>query len=85
MQHPQQSASAYIFLNSAERLAVRLEKEPSDVARALAGEARELAARFAAWQTQRPADDVRVATIQQLLDLNQRAMDYLSGRSGDGA
>jgi hypothetical protein len=73
-----QSGSAHVFLDSAERLAQRLEKEPSEVARTLAAEARDLAARFAAWRTQRPADDVRVATIQQLLDLNHRAMDYLS-------
>jgi hypothetical protein len=73
------SASTHLFQESAEHLAARLEQEPSDAARVLAREARDLAHRFTAWQTQRPADDVRVATIQQLFDLNRRAMDYLSG------
>ena len=73
------SASTHLFLDSAEQLALRLEQEPSGVAHALAREARELAARFALWQNERPADDVRVATIQQLFELNRRAMDYLSG------
>lgn len=73
------SASTHLFQDSAEQLAKRLEQEPSDIARTLAREARELATRFAQWQKARPADDVRVATIQQLFELNRRAMDYLSG------
>jgi hypothetical protein len=75
----QPSASTHLFQDSAEQLALRLEQEPSDLARAMAQEARALAARFATWHEARPADDVRVATIQQLFDLNRRAMDYLAG------
>jgi hypothetical protein len=75
----QPSASTHLFQDSAEQLALRLEQEPAGVAHALALEARTLAERFATWQDARPADDVRVATIQQLFDLNRRAMDYLSG------
>lgn len=82
MSNHQPSASTHLFLDSAEQLALRLEQEPEGVARTLAKEARELAARFAAWGTERPADDVRVATIQRLFDLNRRAMDYLSGEGG---
>lgn len=73
------SASTHLFQDSAEQLAVRLEQEPGEAARALAAEARDLAAQFAVWQRERPADDVRVATIQRLFDLNRRAMDYLAG------
>ncbi len=73
------SASTHLFQDSAEQLAVRMEQEPGEVARSLAAEARELAAQFSHWQTERPADDVRVATIQRLFDLNRRAMDYLAG------
>ncbi|MFT3769577.1 MAG: hypothetical protein QM820_29425 [Minicystis sp.] len=73
------SATTHLFLDSTEQLALRLEQEPSEVAHALAREARALYARFASWQNERPADDVRVATIQALFDLNRRAMDYLSG------
>ena len=79
MANHQPSASTHLFQDSAEQLALRLEQEPSDLARALAREARELATRFAAWHQERPVDDVRVATIQQLFDLNRRAMDYLAG------
>ncbi len=79
MSNQQPSASTNLFLDSAQQLAARLEQEPSDVAHAMAREARTLAARFESWQFERPADDVRVSTIQQLFDLNRRAMDYLSG------
>jgi hypothetical protein len=75
----QASASTRLFQDSAEQLAVRLEQETTEVARALAAEARGLVAQFTDWQTERPADDVRVATIQRLFDLNRRAMDYLAG------
>jgi hypothetical protein len=73
-----QSSSTRLFQDSAEQLAVRLEKEGSDAACALAREARELAVRFAEWQEKRPADEVRVATIQRLFELNRRANDYIA-------
>jgi hypothetical protein len=72
------SASTHLFLDSAEQLAVRLEHDGSETATALAAEARALVARFAAWQSERPADDERLATIQMLFDLNRRVMDYLA-------
>lgn len=79
MSNHQASASTHLFHDSAEQLAMRLEQEPSELALALAREARELAARFATWQTERPADDVRLASIEQLFELNSRALDYLAG------
>jgi hypothetical protein len=79
---PYQSASTSLFRDSAEQLAVRLEQENTEAALALAREARELAARFEGWHQERPSDEVRVALIQQLFDLNRRAMDYLSGELG---
>jgi len=72
-----QSSSTRLFQDSAEQLAVRLEQEGSDAARALASEARELKVRFTEWADKRPSDDVRVATIQRLFELNRRAMDYV--------
>jgi arginine utilization protein RocB len=72
------STATAIFQESAEQLASRLEQEASDAAREMAIEARALAARFAEWQKERPPDKVRVATIQQLFELNRRAMDYIS-------
>ncbi len=72
------SASTRLFEDSAEQLALRLEQDGSESARGLAREARELAAAFRGWARQRPADDVRVATIERLFDLNRRAMDYLA-------
>jgi hypothetical protein len=73
-----QSASTRLFQDSAADLALRLESEGSDAARALAREARKLAERFIAWQDERPSDEERVATIQQLFDLNRRAAVYLA-------
>ena len=73
-----QSDSTHLFLDGALQLAERLEREAPDGAHQLAREARELAARFVAWQTKRPTDDERVATIQRLFEINRRAMDYLA-------
>jgi hypothetical protein len=73
-----QSASTRLFQESAADLATRLDGEGSEAARALAREAHELYARFAAWQRERPSDEERVATIQQLFDLNRRAAVYLA-------
>ena len=72
------SASTSLFHESAEHLAVRLDQESSPEARELAAEARALAALFIAWQTSRPADSDRIAGIQQLFDVNRRAMDLLA-------
>ena len=72
------SASTSLFLENAEKLAARLEQEKSGPALLLAREARELAAQFFSWQSKKPEGTVRVASIQQLFDLNRRAMDLLS-------
>ena len=73
-----QSASTRLFQESAEELAIRLESEGSEASRTLAIEARELAVSFAVWHEERPTDEVRVATIQRLFELNRRALDYLA-------
>lgn len=67
-----------MFHESAEHLALRLEQETSPEALALAAEARALAAIFITWQASRPADADRIAGIQQLFDVNRRAMDLLA-------
>jgi hypothetical protein len=77
------SASTSLFLENAEKLASRLEQEKSGAAQLLAREARELAAQFFMWQSKKPEGSVRVARIQQLFDLNRRAMDLLSQSGGD--
>ena len=74
------SASTRLFEDSAEQLAVRLERDGSPEAAPLAAEARALAAVFATWQRQRPLDDARIASIEQLFELNQRAMDFFAAR-----
>jgi len=78
------SASTSLFQDNAETLALRLEQEKSGEARLLAHEARDLAAQFLSWQSKKPEGHVRVARIQQLFDLNRRAMDLLaqSGHKG---
>lgn len=78
------SGSSHLFYDSAEQLAYRLELEDTDAARAMAREARALAARFAEWHAQRPQEDIRLATIQALFDLNRRAIDYLDSGAGAG-
>ncbi len=72
------SVSTSLFLESAESLAARLEAHGSDVAQQMARDARELAARFRSWEVVAPARNDRVVSIQQLFDLNRRALDFLS-------
>lgn len=71
------SAATLLFLDNAEKLAARLAQEKSGAAQTLAIEAKELASHFCAWQSKKPEGSVRVARIQQLFDLNRRAMDLL--------
>jgi hypothetical protein len=73
-----QSTTSPLFENSAEEVANRLEAHRSDVAMAMAQEARQLVEEFRAWRTRRPLDHVRIAAIRQLFDLHRRAMDYLA-------
>jgi hypothetical protein len=72
------SASTALFQESAQQLMRRLEQDGSLEARSMARTAQELVEVFEAWKTARPADDVRVSRIQQLFDLNRRAMEFLS-------
>lgn len=72
------SVSTSLFLESAESLTVRLEANGSERARELAKEARALATRFRRWQTEAPARNERVESIQLLFDLNRRALDFLA-------
>ena len=72
------SSSTNLFQDSAEQLALRLEQESSPEAIELAREARALTHIFSTWQTTRPSDSDRVAGIQQLFELNRRAMDVLA-------
>jgi hypothetical protein len=73
------SNSSPLFRQSAEDLAARLTDYEADAAaRAMRREALELATVFHGWEMQRPVNAVRIAAIQQLFDLNRRAMDYLS-------
>lgn len=74
------TVSSPLFQRSAEDLADRLERDPSDLAKAMAHEARALAQQFISWGESRPQDDVRIIAIQQLFDLHRRAMDYLARR-----
>jgi len=74
----QDTGSASVFHTSARDLAARLESDASPVAQEMVREAQALADTFRRWELQRPDDAMRVQTIRQLLDLNRRAMDYVS-------
>lgn len=79
------SASTALFLESALKLMRRLEQDGSREAYEMARIAHELVEVFEGWKTVRPADDVRVSRIQQLFDLNRRAMEFLSGSTPPAA
>ncbi len=76
--NPLPSTATAVFQESAEQLALRLEQDSTPPARMLAEEARDLVKRFKAWQRERPSNEERVSTIQQLFDLNRRVMDHFS-------
>jgi hypothetical protein len=69
-----------LFRQSAEDLREKLSEIGTAEAMTLAREARELAETFRSWDNQRPANDVRIAAIQQLFSLNRRVMDFLTQR-----
>lgn len=71
------TVSSPLFLKSAEDLEARLAREPGEVAAAMALEAHALGELFRGWQLSRPAEEARFAAIDQLMDLNRRAMEYL--------
>jgi hypothetical protein len=72
------TASSPLFEKSATELVTRLEHDTSELAQAMAREARSLVQTFRGWQSSKPTPDARIASIQQLFDLHRRAMDYLS-------
>ena len=71
--------TAPIFVQNARDLMARLAPHAADpIAAPMLHEASRLLDDFENWKTQRPANDVRIAGIQQLMNLNRRAMDYLT-------
>ncbi len=74
------SSSVPLFHESAVDLATRLSAIPTAEAAGMAREARELAQAFKSWATHKPEHSARIARIQQLFDLNRRAMDFLAQR-----
>ena len=72
------SASTALFQESTQSLAQRLREVGSPEALAMAREADALSSAFERWKTVRPADDDRVAKIQQLFNLNRKAMEFLA-------
>ena len=72
------TGSALVFLDSARQLAMRLRHDVSPIAKEMVREAELLADTFGHWHLHRPDDEVRLNTIKRLVDLNRRAMDFLT-------
>ena len=75
------SNSVPLFRQSAEELAVKLAEIGTAESMSMAKEARDLATTFRGWEKALPTNDVRIASIQQLFNLNRRVMDFLSLRN----
>jgi hypothetical protein len=75
------SSSVPLFRQSAEDLAGKLSEIGTAESMGMAREARDLAETFRAWEKARPANDLRIAKIQQLFALNRRVMDFLAQRN----
>ena len=77
----QESSPSGQFLRNAQELAVRLGEFATVEAMTLTREATLLVETFKGWETSRPTDEARVASIQQLFELQRKAMDFLSRQS----
>jgi len=75
---PLTTSSAPVFVQNAEELMARLSQATSPAAKSLLDEARALSAAFRRWETEKPPNEVRVAAIQELLELNRRARELLA-------
>jgi hypothetical protein len=75
------SNSVPLFRQSAEDLAAKLAEIGTAESMSMAREARDLASTFRGWEKARPTNDVRIASIQQLFNLNRRVMDFLALRN----
>lgn len=71
--------SASLFTSTLLDLIRKLECVADDKARALVVESRQLLAMFEGWAQTRPAQEERIARINQLFDLQRRSLEYLSG------
>jgi hypothetical protein len=67
-----------VFLQSAEDLALRLERIGNTEALIMATEARDLLHEFRSWASRRPTEAERFPVIDRLFALNRRAMDWLA-------
>ena len=77
----QSNAAAPEFLRSAEELQAKLTAVGTAESMGMAREARDLASTFRGWQRARPANEVRITAIRQLMELNRRVMDFLAQRA----
>jgi hypothetical protein len=73
--------SAPAFVQSARDLIARLEHDDTAEGAGLLSEARELEQVFLSWTTRRPMLDVRVATLQKMVDLNRRVLEHVASRT----
>lgn len=79
------SAPSPIFLTNAEILLRRLGAvDSSPEASSISSEVEAIIETFRGWQTTTPQDELRVATIQRFIDLNRRAMEFLSKLDAKG-
>jgi hypothetical protein len=74
----EQTVTSPVFLQSAEELAVRLERIGNTDALIMAGEARDLLTEFRSWASRRPTEAERFPVIDRLFALHRRAMDWLA-------
>jgi len=79
---PEGTSSAAFFLESAQQLLHRLERDPSPRAKELLVEAIRLSAQFQDWTRARPSDRLRIATIRELFELNRQVLDHYAGAPG---
>jgi hypothetical protein len=79
---PEGTSSATFFLESAQQLLRRLERDPSPRAKELLAEAIRLSAQFQEWTRTRPSDVLRLTTIRELFELNRQVLDHYAGAPG---
>src|SRR5262249_6032179 len=78
---PNGTSAGNVFLESIAHIRSRLAQDPSPAALILDREATELQESFRHWAVERPANDVRLKTIQRLMTLRERFALYDGARS----
>ena len=75
------SVTGPVFLQAAEELLAKLDRDTDPKSIALSLEARSLSETFRKWNTARPSPNERAEAVNHLIELNRRVLIHVSKRT----